>query len=80
MSKTLVLSPPGLVENWWDEFRKWLPSKPGSETDELDLENIGEIIRADGTVGLPERLRNIQRWYNDGGVLLMGYQTFRMVP
>lgn len=78
VSKSLVLSPPGLVENWWDEFHKWLPRDP--DTEELDLDNIGEIIRADGTVQYQERLRNIEKWYKNGGVLLMGYQTFRMAP
>lgn len=77
MSKTLILSPPGLVENWSDEFDRWLPVKPDSDKKELDLENIGDIIRADGTIPPMERHRNITRWYNNGGVLLMGYQTFR---
>lgn len=78
MSKTLILSPPGLVENWSDEFCKWLPVKPDSGKRELDLENLGDIIRADCTVPILERQRNITRWYNNGGILLMGYQTFRM--
>lgn len=80
VSKTLVLSPPGLVENWSDEFDKWLPVKPDSDKKELDLENIGDIIRADCTVAIPDRQKNIAKWYNNGGVLLMGYQTFRMAP
>lgn len=77
VSKTLVLSPPGLVENWLDEFYKWVPVKSDSNKKELDFENIGDIIRADCTVPPPERQRNIAKWYNNGGVLLMGYQTFR---
>ncbi|CUS07807.1 unnamed protein product [Tuber aestivum] len=76
-SKTLILSPPGLVENWWDEFQKWLPQSPDNP-DQLDLSAIGQIYRADSTVNLATRLGTIIKWAKEGGVLLMGYTSFRM--
>ncbi|CAZ82927.1 unnamed protein product [Tuber melanosporum] len=76
-SKTLILSPPGLVENWWDEFQKWLPQSP-HERDQLDLSAIGQIYRADAIVSLTTRLSTITKWAKEGGVLLMGYTSFRM--
>ncbi|PWW78074.1 hypothetical protein C7212DRAFT_357164 [Tuber magnatum] len=76
-SKTLILSPPGLVENWWDEFQKWLPQSPNNP-DQLDLSAIGQIYRADAIVSLTARLGTIAKWAKEGGVLLMGYTSFRM--
>ena len=75
-SRTLILSPPGLVENWWDEFHKWIPQKD-DDPNQLDLAATGQILKADSTVAMSERLRTINEWYTDGGVLLMGYATFR---
>ncbi|KAL7275816.1 hypothetical protein RUND412_001227 [Rhizina undulata] len=54
-SRTLILSLPGLFNNWEDELYKWI----------LLLENTTEIIG------------NIKLWYDEGGVLLIRYATFR---
>ncbi|RPB05608.1 hypothetical protein L873DRAFT_1824911 [Choiromyces venosus 120613-1] len=76
-SKTLILCPPGLVENWSDEFQKWLPQSTDNPS-RLDLSAIGQIYRADAIVSLTTRLSTITKWAKDGGVLLMGYTSFRM--
>ncbi|KAF8544121.1 hypothetical protein BDD12DRAFT_873491 [Trichophaea hybrida] len=74
-SKTLILSPPGLVDNWWDEFHNWLPFN--KDTGELNEEYIGKIYRADGQIHLRERLCAIDNWNVNGGILLLGYHMFR---
>ena len=68
-SRTLVLCPPSLIDNWYDEFLMWTP-KPRSN-------NVGELHKVTSSIGLPDRLYEIQEWSDNGGVLLLGYSTFR---
>ena len=68
-SRTLVLCPPALVENWWDEFILWVP-QPRSE-------NIGEVRKVSSTLVMTERLDQIYTWSKEGGVLLIGYDAFK---
>ena len=68
-SRTLVLCPPALVENWWDEFILWVP-QPSSET-------IGEVRKVSKTLVMSERLDQIYAWAKEGGVLLIGYDAFK---
>ena len=68
-SRTLVLCPPALVENWWDEFILWVP-QPRSE-------NIGEVRKVSSSLVMTERLDQIYTWSKEGGVLLIGYDAFK---
>ncbi|KAH8658636.1 hypothetical protein BGZ60DRAFT_123171 [Tricladium varicosporioides] len=66
-SRTLVLCPPGLVDNWMDELLTW-----GSS----DI--LGHFRKIDSTTAnRNSRLPSISKWYEDGGVLIMGYEMFR---
>ena len=70
-SRALVLCPQSLVENWCDEFYKWTPSpKP-------DVGNIGETRKVTSSLPLTERLYEIKDWSDKGGVLVIGYNSFR---
>ena len=70
-SKTLVLCPPGLLDNWVDELLLWVPD---------DLEpKFGVIHKIDATMKQPERLLTIDAWDNTGGVLLLGYMMFSLI-
>lgn len=73
-SKTLILAPPGLIDNWWEEFQKWLPMKNEKE---LKQEYIGRIYRADSIMSASARMKSLQQWNKDGGILLIGYAMFR---
>ncbi|MCJ1466780.1 hypothetical protein MMC07_005400 [Pseudocyphellaria aurata] len=66
-SRTLILCPPALVENWWEEFLMWTPSTT----------NLGELRKVTADLKLQDRLFEIERWKDDGGVLLLGFNTFR---
>ncbi|PSS22500.1 hypothetical protein M430DRAFT_84790, partial [Amorphotheca resinae ATCC 22711] len=66
VSRTLVLCPAGLIDNWMDELLTWSPK---------DL--LGHFRKVDTTVKTPERLQVISDWYHDGGVLILGYEMFR---
>ena len=68
-SRTLVLCPPALVENWWDEFTLWVP-QPSSE-------NIGEVRKVCSTMLMTERLDQIYTWREEGGVILIGFEAFK---
>jgi len=68
-SRTLILCPPALLENWWDEFLIWVP-QPFSDT-------IGELRKVSSAMKPPDRLNEIYAWSEKGGVLLLGYDTFK---
>lgn len=65
-SRTLVLCPPGLVGNWIDELLTWDPGNI-----------LGHFRQLNSSVRLQERLQHITQWYEDGGVLVVGYEMFR---
>lgn len=70
-SKTLVLCPPSLIENWYEEFLKWGPE---------DLtESIGDIRQVSSSMSLEERLQAIEEWGAEGGILLIGYQILTTI-
>lgn len=67
VSRTLVLCPPSLVNNWIDELLVWVP-------DYL----LGELRKVDSSIKyLPQRVQTIVDWHQDGGVLVIGYEMFR---
>ena len=66
-SKTLVLCPPTLIDNWMDELLIWAPT-----------DSLGPLRKVDSTIkSLNQRWAIIDNWYNHGGVLIMGYEMFR---
>ena len=64
--KALVLCPPTLVNNWFDEFHMWVPE--GSV--------LGGVSMVSSSYS-STRLRSMREWSKNGGVLLMGYEMFR---
>ncbi|KAI5854681.1 hypothetical protein BZA05DRAFT_247564 [Tricharina praecox] len=75
-SKTLIMCPPTLIDNWVDEFNNWLPYDEGPPS-KLREEFIGKIYCITTAVSPPERLKSLGEWDRDGGVLLIGYSMFR---
>ena len=68
-NRTLILCPPALIENWWDECLLWLP---------LPLsDNIGELRKVNKTMKQTDRLLEIQAWSKTGGILLLGFDAFK---
>ncbi|POS83723.1 hypothetical protein EPUL_005481, partial [Erysiphe pulchra] len=67
ISRTLILCPPSLVNNWMDELLVWVPNSM-----------LGELRKVDSSIKfLPQRLQTIIDWNEDGGVLVIGYEMFR---
>lgn len=67
-SRTLVLCPASLVENWKAEFKKWI--EPGFSI-------LGYIVDVSSTTPQAERSHIIDVWYHEHGVLIMGYEMYR---
>jgi SNF2 family DNA or RNA helicase len=64
-SRTLLLCPPGLIQNWMDEWQTWKPR---------DTVNVGKIYEV-ASKPLQHRIQDIQEWHESGGVLILGYET-----
>lgn len=73
-SRALIICPPALIENWWEEFLMWTPGK--FENGEFK-ENIGSLRKVNSTMSIEGRLSEIEGWKDGGGVLLIGFHTFR---
>ncbi|KAL4807786.1 P-loop containing nucleoside triphosphate hydrolase protein [Aspergillus unguis] len=65
-SKTLILCPASLIDNWHDEFLMWSPKHISSS-----------VRRVSSTEDLETRLAEMSAWYEEGGVLLIGYHIFK---
>ncbi|KAI9818442.1 MAG: hypothetical protein M1827_000501 [Pycnora praestabilis] len=68
-SRTLILCPPSLIDNWWDEFLIWAPAPWEA--------HIGQLRKVDTLLSREQRLREVDAWYDEGGILLLSYEMFR---
>ena len=64
----LVLCPPTLLQNWQEEFKKWIPQSHPI---------FNHVNRIDSTLRLEDRFFYINLWYDNGGVLIVGYEMLR---
>ncbi|RGP76542.1 hypothetical protein FSPOR_125 [Fusarium sporotrichioides] len=65
-SRTLVLCPASLVDNWMDELLKWAPANA-----------LGELRKVTANMPLSERVSTVESWASGKGVLLVGYIMFQ---
>ncbi|KFA68766.1 hypothetical protein S40285_01191 [Stachybotrys chlorohalonatus IBT 40285] len=70
-SKTLILCPSGLVDNWMDELLGWTLDVP----DRL----LGPFRKVESTMGTQVREDAVMLWAKDGGILVVGYNMFQNV-
>jgi hypothetical protein len=70
-SRTLVLCPPGLMDNWMDELLTWVPEDVAPK--------VGRFRKVDSGMKFEERLTEIDLWYREGGVILLGFEMFRNI-
>ncbi|XP_058482955.1 transcriptional regulator ATRX-like isoform X2 [Solea solea] len=66
----LVVCPLNTILNWVSEFKKW-------------QENMGQdkvkVAQLATQKNFPERLHALQTWQRDGGVMIMGYEIYRIM-
>ncbi|KAI1716359.1 helicase ARIP4 [Ditylenchus destructor] len=74
--KALIICPINVIQNWASEFDKWLPS-----VDEFGepLRTFNVFLLGDSLKTLEERAKYIANWHENGGVLLIGYEMFRLL-
>ncbi|ETN40649.1 uncharacterized protein HMPREF1541_04928 [Cyphellophora europaea CBS 101466] len=69
-NRTLVLCPPSLIDNWYDELLMWTPPD--------DQQLLGTVVKI-GSGRTPESFAQMKHWASSaqGGVLIISYDTFR---
>jgi SNF2 family DNA or RNA helicase len=65
-TKTLILCPPSLIDNWHDELIMWSPYP----------DVLGKVYKIQTQKRLV-RLQQMSHWAKDGGVLIISYEMFR---
>ncbi|XP_071500793.1 uncharacterized protein [Diadema antillarum] len=63
----LVVAPLNTVLNWQDEFQKWLG----------EMDDCMEVYEMSTVKNNWARADLLNRWFNDGGVMIMGYSMYR---
>lgn len=85
-SKTvLVIMPINTLQNWLNEFNMWLPA--ADDVDKCPLNGQGEVrsrnfkihVLNDSQKTLNARAKVVMEWAKDGGVLMMGYEMYRLL-
>ncbi|TMW56714.1 hypothetical protein Poli38472_006724 [Pythium oligandrum] len=71
LPSTMVLCPAICIPNWENEFKKWL------KKDSLEHCPIFAFDATAGKGSVSSRIRLLQKWKHQGGVLLMGYEMYR---
>ena len=79
--RILCIVPINTIQNWLAEFNKWLPSDEIGEHDpsKLCTRKFSVFLLNDTLKNLEQRSKVIYKWKDEGGVLLMGYELFRML-
>ncbi|GMS95813.1 hypothetical protein PENTCL1PPCAC_17988 [Pristionchus entomophagus] len=74
--KILILCPINVIQNWYNEFGKWFPAydERGEELRKFNVYLFGDSIKT-----FDQRVNLIEEWSDNGGVLLMGYEMFRLL-
>lgn len=70
-SRSLVLCPSSLIDNWYEECLMWIPQD--EETQDL----VGEVRKISSSLTPSQRIDTIFEWYQEGGILLLSYDIFR---
>ena len=82
-SHVLVIVPINTIQNWLAEFNHWLPAEGHdsslSESGPVTPRGFNVFLLNDSVKNLEQRSRVIDSWRAEGGVLLMGYELYRLL-
>ena len=68
--KVLILMPINVLINWKNEFKKWT-TNCATKLNVYDLSNL-----TTGLDATKQRVNTLEKWFNNGGIFLMGYTMF----
>merc|ERR1711962_90250 len=80
--RILCIVPINTIQNWQAEFNKWLPANENSNNkrDSDDVPRTFQVYLLNDTLkNLDQRAKVVLKWKENGGVLLMGYELFRLL-
>ncbi|KAL6738367.1 hypothetical protein Aduo_011922 [Ancylostoma duodenale] len=74
--KILIIVPVNTIQNWYNEFEKWMPryTDTGEVARHFDVFLLGDSVKT-----FDQRVNMIEDWSRRGGVLLIGYEMFRLL-
>ncbi|XP_060787681.1 helicase ARIP4-like isoform X2 [Neoarius graeffei] len=79
----LAIVPVNTLHNWLAEFNLWVPTAealpPNSDSGHIIPRNFKVHILNDEHKTTSSRAKVVEDWYRDGGVLLMGYEMYRLL-
>ncbi|KAF0296317.1 Helicase ARIP4 [Amphibalanus amphitrite] len=79
----LIIVPINTIQNWLNEFNFWLPDAntytPLAQGGEVRPRHFAVSMLNDSHRTLQARAKVIADWYRDGGVLLIGYELYRLL-
>ncbi|KAK3103947.1 hypothetical protein FSP39_023138 [Pinctada imbricata] len=77
----LLIVPINTLQNWMAEFNMWCPPKEvvGEGNSEVIPRNFGVFLLNENYKTTSARAKVIDKWYKEGGVLLMGYEMYRLL-
>lgn len=83
--KILLIMPINTLQNWLNEFNMWLPLP--EDVDKSPLKEEGEVrprtfrifVLNESYKSLTARARVVLEWCQEGGVLIMGYEMYRLL-
>lgn len=81
----LCIMPINTLQNWMAEFNMWLPTEdavansPHLAYGEVRPRNFKLLVLNDSHKTLAARTKVIREWRAEGGVLLIGYELFRLL-
>ncbi|XP_066284972.1 helicase ARIP4-like isoform X2 [Branchiostoma lanceolatum] len=84
----LCIVPINTLQNWSAEFNMWLPTKEAVDTaiqqgiaqeGEIQHREFGVYLLNDNYRTNLARAKLIDKWFKTGGVLLMGYEMYRLL-
>lgn len=81
----LIIVPVNTIQTWKSEFNQWLPDTPNGfeatspDKDEIDYRTLPLFGIDETTKNQEQRSVIIQQWKCNGGILVMGYETFRIL-
>lgn len=63
----LILCPPSLIDNWYEEILMWQPEPT----------TLGGLYKITQKTKAPDRVQDIAQWASDRGILIISYDMFR---